>query len=320
MRYYTRDEMQAALSFLVQQSSVIEREVLKIEYPDVQYPSLVPVDTSAPEWASSVTYFSLDRAGRAAWFAGHAKDMPLADVAREKHEETIRTAGIGYEYDLEELGKAMLMQVDLPTEKAEAARRGAEEFVDEIALRGDDEKAIEGLINNSSVTVVNAAYSGTGNSSTWDDKTADQILADVNDALTGVFTNSLQVEIADTILLPLTMFTKISTMRIPDTTMTVLQWIIMHNVYTQQTGQPLTIRAVRGLEVAGEGGVGRMVAYRRDPRVLKMHLPMPHRFFPVYQTGPIIYSVPGLLRVAGINVRRPRAMRYIDGIIDPQYA
>jgi hypothetical protein len=64
MRMYSLDAQQAALTFLVQQTSYIEPEVYKQRYPDVQYPQLIPVDTSANEWAKSVTYFSMDQAGR----------------------------------------------------------------------------------------------------------------------------------------------------------------------------------------------------------------------------------------------------------------
>ena len=80
------------------------------------------------------------------------------------------------------------------------------------------------------------------------------------------------------------------------------------------TGMPLTIRAVRGLETAGAAGVNRMVAYRRNPQVLKLHVPMPHRFLPVYQDGPLNFVVPGVFRLGGLDIRRPKEVRYGDGI------
>jgi hypothetical protein len=101
--------------------------------------------------------------------------------------------------------------------------------------------------------------------------------------------------------------------------MTVLDWLQKYNVYTAQTNQPLTVRAVRGLETAGAGGVGRMVVYRRDPQVLKFHIPMPHRFLPVWQTGPMVFDVPGIFRTGGVEIRRPGAVRYVDGIIDATF-
>lgn len=317
---FTMDAQQQALSFLVNQVSTIEAEVVRIQYPEIQYPVLVPVDTSANEWAKSVTFFSIDRKGQADWFNAGAKDLPLADIERAKNEHGIELAGIGYRYNLEELGQAMMVPgTNLTTEKAEAARRAYEEFMDDLALRGDGLKGMTGLINDPNVTVVHVAYDGTGSSPTWDDKDSDKIIRDVNDALTGVYTESLQVEMADTLLLPLSKITQLATKRIPDTSITALDFLIRNNVYTMQTGQPLMIRGVRGLETAGAGGTGRMVAYRRDPRVVKLHLPMPHRFLPVWQTGPLTFDIPGIFRTGGVEVRRPKAMRYVDGIIDAAY-
>jgi hypothetical protein len=282
MRMYSLDAQQAALTFLVQQTSYIEPEVYKQRYPDVQYPQLIPVDTSANEWAKSVTYFSMDQAGRASWFSHLAKDIPKADVSREKHETTIEMAAIGYGYSLEELGQAMMIPgLNLSADRATAARRAYEEFVDDVALRGSTEKNYQGLINNTSVDVSSAAAVGNGSSTTWDDKTGDQVAADINAAITGMFTATLTIEIADTVLLPIAAMTSLATRRFTTdggTDTTIMAWLMKNNVYTMQTGQALTIRGVRGLETAAAGGNGRMIVYRRDPSVLKLHLPMPHRF------------------------------------------
>lgn len=320
-----RDAPQQALSFLVSQTSYIEREVYKIQYPEVQYPALIPVDTSAPEWVKSITYFSQDMAGRAQWFHHNATDLAIADVSREKFESAVYMAGIGYRYTLEELGQSMMLGLSLSTDKAEAARRAYEEFLDEKLLLGDTSTAMTGLTNNASVTAVIAAESGAGVGATtaWSGKTGDQIIKDINDALTGVWVNSRTVELANTILLPPASLALISTM--PRATagasdMTVLEWIMRYNVWTSTTGQPLVVRTVRGLETAGTGSAGRMVVYRRDPSVLKAHIPMPHRFLPVYQTGPITYDVPGIFRLGGLEIRRPGAVRYVDGIVGNLYS
>lgn len=314
MRRFTAADAQQALGFMLAQTTYIESQVVEIQYPEVQYPQLIPVDTSAPEWTKSITYFSMDRTGKAGWFHAYAKDIHVADVERAKHEETVEMADIGYRYNIEEIGTAMMTPgVNLPVERAAAARRAYEEFVDNLALRGDSTKNKQGLINHSGVTIVNAAEVSGGNTD-WDDKTAEEILQDVNDALIGVYTGTLTVEIADTILMPITALALIATKRVPDTTMTVLQFLLQNNVYTFQTGRPLTIRGVRGLETAGVGGVGRMVVYRRAPDVLKLHIPMPHRFLPVWQTGPLVFDVPGIFRLSGLEIRKPAAVRYIDGI------
>lgn len=306
---------QAALSFLVQQATHIEAEVYKIRYPDLQYKQLIPIDTSANDWAKSVTFYSMDQTGAAAWFHHYATDMRFADVTRAQHEEAIHMAGIGYRYTLQELGFAQQMPgVQLTPERAEAAVRGSEEFVDAKAFTGDASKGWEGLINNSGVTRVDAANDGTGASRLWSTKTSDQIIRDVNDALTAVYTGSLTVEMADTVLLPIAALGILANKRIESTEGNALEWLKKYNVYTQITGRPLDIRGVLGLESAGTAGVGRMVLYRRDPSVLKMHMPMSHRFLPVWQTGPLIFDVPGIMRLGPVEIRRPASVRYVDGI------
>lgn len=317
---YTADAQQAALGFLISQTSYIEPQVLQIRYPDIQYQALIPVDTSAPEWAKSVTFFSSDMIGQAEWFNHMAKDVPLADVTREKFEQGIQMAAIGYRYTLEELGQAMMVPgTNLPTDRAAAARRAYDEFVDNVAMRGNTEKNWTGLINDAGITVITVDADGNNNSTAWDDKDPDQILRDINAALTGVYTESNTVEMADTLLLPVAALASLGTRRLTETSLTLFEFVTRNNVYTMVTGAPLTIRAVRRLETAGSDGGGRMIAYRRDPQVLKLHIPMTHRFLPVWQTGPITFDVPGIFRLGGLEIRRPGAMRYVDGIMAAPY-
>ncbi|MHC2797180.1 hypothetical protein ACVINZ_006192 [Mesorhizobium jarvisii] len=311
-----QDAQQVAMSFLIRQASLIEPTVYAIRYQDIQYANLIPVDTSAPEWIQSVTYFSMDSVGQAQWFNGNAHDIPKVELTREKFETTVSMAAIGYGYNLEELGTAQLLGMNLSNDKASSARRVAEEKIDQVAFIGDTGKGFSGLVNASTPTATTAPADGTGSATTFVSKTPDQILRDINGQLTGIFTGTLGAEIADTLLLPYSVLLDLSTRRIDAVNQTtILEWIERNNIYTRTTGQPLTIRGVFGyLDTAGAGGTKRMVAYRRSPEVLKMHMPMPFRFLPAWQTGPIKFDVPGIFRLGGVDIRRPKAVRYLDGI------
>ncbi len=316
MNMHVHDAPQRALGFLIQQATLIEPTVYQLRYQDIQYPSLIPVDTSAPDWINSVTYFSGDAVGAAQWFSGKAQDVPNAELLREKFESTVSMAAIGYRYDLEELGKAMMLSMNLSADKATAARRISEEFIDRVALVGDATKGMVGLVNNPNVTATTAPADGTGSATTFASKTPDQVLRDVNGVLTGVFTGTLGTEIADTLLLSYSVLLDLSTRRIDAVNQTtILEWIERNNIYTRTTGNALTIRGVFGyLDTAGASSTKRMVAYRRSPEVLKMHVPMPFRFLPAWQVGPILFEVPGIFRLGGVDIRRPKSVRYLDGI------
>lgn len=308
MTLFTRDAMQAAMSFAIQQSTHVEQGVNETVYPDIQYPFLIPVDSSAHPFAKSVTYFSSDKFGAAKWISGNADDIPQAGTELSKHETAVHMAGIGYGWGYEEINQAQMLGINLQNNDAVAARRAYEEMVDRVALTGDDAKGFKGLVNSPEVT---AAAVSTGD---WANATEDEILADVNELLLGVGTDTQFTSMADTLLLPYEKLNIMATRRLGDTQGTILTFTQKHNTYTAMTGKPLTIRAIRGLLTAGAGNTARMVAYRRDPQVLKLHIPMPHRFLPLYQDGPLNFVVPGVFRLGGLDIRRPKEVRYGDGI------
>jgi hypothetical protein len=314
-RYGLYDAPQQALGFLISQTTFIEQEVYRIQYPDIMYPRLVPVDSSASEWAKSITYYSLDKVGNADWFDGYAHNMPLADVNRQKYEQSIEMAGIGYRYTTEELGVQMMIPgTNLSTERAEAARRAYQEFVDRICRVGDPRKSIFGLINSPIVQKLTAPATGTGSSPLWINKTADQMITDVQTSLTQVYQGSLTVEMADTVLLPIAQLQILANTRIPNTYGNALDYLRKYNLYTFTTGQELTILGILNLDTAGSGGTARMITYRRDPSIVKLHIPMQHRFLPVWQTGPMVFDIPGIFRIGSVEIRRPGAFCYTDGI------
>lgn len=313
-------DAQSAESFLIPQLTYIEREVYTIRYPQIRYPELVPVDTDAPEWIPSVTYFSMDGVGQANWFSARGQDVPLTEVVRSKFETSIKMAAIGYAYDLEEISQAAMLGRNLTADKARYARMAAEQFLDIAALFGDATAGFLGLLNNPTVTAVVAPATGAQNgfttSTLWANKLPAQILSDVNNTLSGIWISTQTLEMADTLLLPLAAYNYIANTRLSDlTSTTILQWLREVNSYTADNGAPLTIRGIRGLDVAGAGGTGRMVAYWKDPSVVKMHLPMPFRFLPEpFRSRPLYWEIPGIFRFGGVDIRRPAAFRYVDGV------
>lgn len=309
------NDAQSALSFLSQRAAVVESEIFRIKYEDIQYPDLVDIDTSAGDFAKTIEFYSMDGVGQAKWFNHLSRDIPNADVNMTKHTHAIEMAAIGYRYTTEELGYARLLNVALDTERAAFARRAYEEFMDDLVKVGDTSKGMEGLLNSAAVDDALVANDGTGSARTWASKTPVQILRDINEALTAVYAESGRVEMANTILLPTTAFTYIATTPMSaDSNMTILDWLARGNVYTATTGQPLTIKAVGGLDTAGASNTGRMVVYRKTRDVVKLHLPVPLRFLAPQGPYAMTYEVPGYFKTGGIEIRLPGAVRYRDGI------
>lgn len=303
----TFSDAQAGLGFVQAQTTHIETQVYKTRYPGIRYQGLIPIDTSAHPYAQAVDYYSMDEAGEAQWIADRAADIPVVGTEMGKSTTAVHTAGIGYDYGLIEVNQASMLGMPLTADKANAARHQYERMVDKVAFDGDTEKGFEGLYSYTGVDVMSAP---TGS---WAAATEDEILADINAQLTGVFTATGEVAMADTLLLPATKYQYIASRRLGDTGMTILDFIQKSNAYTAETGLPLTIRGIRGLDTAGASDAARSVAYRRSPEVLKLHIPMPHRFLPVQVVG-LTFKVPGIFRLGGLDIRLPKEVRYMDGL------
>ena len=301
------DQMQSNLGFVTSQTAYIETGVYKHRFASIRYPGLIPVDYSANPWARTVDYYSMNSAGQAQWVADRAKDLKFVGTEYGKSTTTVHMANIGYDFGIEEVHQAAMLGQNLQGDKALAARMAYEHMVDRVAFEGDAEKGFQGLYNNTGVTAISAT---TGD---WATATEAQILADVNELLTGIFTATNEIAMADTLILPSAKRQYIGSTQLGDTQITILEFLQKNNSFTAETGRPLTIISSRGLDAAGAGGTSRMVAYRRSPEVLKMHIPMQHEFLPVQIKG-LSYEIPGIFRLGGLDIRLTEEVRYSDGI------
>lgn len=305
---------QEAMGFVQSQAKAINTTVYAAEYPEHDYAQLIPVDSSAPDWADGMITYLTDRVGKADWVSGMAKDIPLADVIRGQSDVNYEMAAIGYEFSLEEVNRAAMLGIPLTSLKADAAREGWAEMMYDLALIGSARKGLSGFLNSAAVVSGLVANNAGATSRLWAQKTPQEILADVDGLLTGSYIGSKTVELANTLLLSPERMAYLNSRVMSDSNSeTLLAFITRTNIYTMITKQALDIRAVRWLSTLGTGNTQRMVAYRREPRVLTFHLPMPHRFLPVWQNGPMNFLIPGIGRAGGTEIRRPGAIRYADG-------
>jgi hypothetical protein len=310
------NDNQQVLGFITPAFYNVQAEVEQIKFPSFDYASFIPVVTEGAEWARGALFRSSETAGRARWISGKGFDMPYADSTQRQFLQPFDTAGIGFEWTLEELRTAALEGRDLGADKARDARLVAEEMLFNIAMTGDADKGWPGLVNDPLVTAVDAPADGAGAARTFDSKIASPhlILRDVNSAIIGVTTDTRETEIANALLLPTSTLQLLGSQRIGDTTMTILEFLRTNNAYTALTGLPLTIRGLRSLETAGPTATKRMIAYNRDPSVVRFHLPMPHTFLPPFQKSSMSWEVAGIMRTGGTEIRRPRSVRYLDRI------
>lgn len=316
-----------ALNFVRQQARVVSPRAFNIEYDIVDYQSLVPVNTDYPEWASGADFQIGDMAGAAKWQSGWAEDVPKADVSLLSVGVDFAMYAVGYGWNVEELGKAMHAGFPLTARKAVAARQAADIFCAETALYGGGHPGWTGLINKAGVTPVVAPATGTGSVPNWVGldgvglKTPEQIISELNMVLQGPPSASgvLTSLLGDTVLLPPMAMNYITNTPygVTSPNMTIYQYFLANNVYTQRTGRPVTVRELPALSTAAIGtvvGQGRIVGYRNSSDSIEFPMPMVYRFLDVHQNGPLQYQIPGIGRVGQLTLIRDGALRYLDGV------
>lgn len=302
-------DAQAAIGFARPALYRTYATVMEEKYPAFDFATYVPVNEDGDMWDVGTIVTSLSGPiGQAEYLSAKAFDIPNVSHQASQGTSNFYLAGAGFEVTLQEVNRAAKMGTDLPTKGASDARKVMEKFAYDRSMAGSVEKNFKGLTNFATVPTA-AAPTGT-----WATATPDQMVGDVDAALIDVYTNTKETELADTVLLPTSAFLIANRKQITNTSMTVLQYLMANNAYTAITKQPLNIMPSRELETAGAGSTRRIVAYARNPGVLEFFLPGSPTFMPPHPISSLAYRVDGIMNVGQLEIYRPKAVSYRDGI------
>jgi hypothetical protein len=304
-------DAQAAYGFVTSQGRNIETAIYRRRYPNFEYASHVPVVTEGNPWAIGTQFRISDWAGKARFVSGKAKDIPFVKTTRELASHDFLMVAAGWEWSIEEVEQAQLYGVNVRDDDAMAGDAAVQQKLYEVAMVGDTEAGWTGLVNNPNVPTAAGGYG------VWSGNSVDEILTDINAGLSTVRTQTDEVEFADTVRLPPEAFRYIATKRLgTDGSMgTILEYVRKNNIYTAETNNALDIAPLRDLaDIPNGGDGGRAIYYRKDPEVLRFHLPLPRRVLAVNQVGLMAFEQGVIARTGGTEIRLPKAMFYQDGI------
>lgn len=278
------------------------------KYAQLKARDLIPVSFEAGAGAESITYKQYDHTGMAALIGSYAMDLPRADVAAKEFTSPVRGLGSSYGYSVQEIRAAQTVGVPLKQKKANAAKRAIMQKENSIAMFGDSDSGLAGFLNNANAGTYTVPNDGTGSATEWSTKTPDQIIRDMNGIMNKTAEDTLGVDPADVLVLPLSSWNYISaTPRSSTSDTTILEFFLKSSPYAKE------VTWLNELETAGAGSSKRMVAYRRDPDYLTLEIPQDFEQFPVQEKG-LEYIVPCHERIGGVIMYYPLSVAYGDGI------
>lgn len=297
--------------FFQRQLEHIKARSYDTRYAELKARQLFPVSNEGGSGVTSITYRTYDQAGSAKIINAYADDLPRADVAGKETTIPVRSVGISYGYNLDEIQASQLTGSSLDQRRANAARRSNEQVVNDVAFFGDTASGLPGLFSNPNIPTGAVVNSGTGTA--WANKTPDEILFDINDLFADIFETTKMVEQGNTLLLPPTQWSYImSTPRATNSDTTIAQYIATNSPYLGSIDDIIPVNectATHNPELTADA----MVAYDRNPDKLQLEIPVELEMLPVQQKN-LEFVVPGRSRLAGLNIYYPLSLAIATGI------
>lgn len=302
--------------YFVEELNHVKSRAYEKKYPLLKAASgmIIPISQEADTGDETITYEFFDQVGVAKIISNYADDLPRVDVKGQRFTSDIRGIGESYEYSIQDVRKGAKTGKSLPQRKANAAKKANDQKVDRIAWYGDSEYNLYGLLNNPNITAGAVKVGATSGNYLWSAKNPDEILSDMNDAVTDTFELTKGIDIPDTMLLPIKQHALVAKTRLASgTDTTILQFFLQNNPSITTVEWVNEMKDVNPLPSGDTGPKDCMVTYYRDPEYLSLEIPQMWEQLPVQEVN-LAYKVNCHSRCGGVIIYYPLVVRVVEGI------
>ena len=188
--------------------------------------------------------------------------------------------------------------------------------IDLMVYTGIEEEKVYGLTNDPNVLTTTAGNGASGKA-TWKDKTPDEILDDINTAITDAWTHSEYDNsgIPNHILIPPENYAYIVSRKVSEAgNISILKYLLENNIAKNQ-GVDLAIEPSRWCIGAGVGKKNRMVAYVNDESKVLIDIPVPlMRAMTQPSVENLAYMTAYMANIGQVKFLYYQCVSYTDGI------
>lgn len=308
------DDAEDASLYFARELDYIKAQSYDVEYPELTALSLFPISNEVNPGAETVTYYSYDKTGVAKIINNYATDLPRADVKGKPSTGYVKSVGASYGYSVQDMRASRMASKSLDVRKAEAARYAVDFELNRIAWAGDKENGLIGVLSPENDIPLYTVPNGASGKTSWESKTADEILADLNGMQKQVSRTTKNVERPDTLVLPADVYIDISTRQIPNTGYTVKKFLLENAPYLKDIVSAAELQAdAEDTNPYAAQGKNVALLFKKDARKMSIEHPLPFYQHPL-QTKGLEIVVPCEARTAGAIIYYPLSALIAVGV------
>lgn len=254
-----------------------------------------------------------------AWSGRTTTQISNVDVDIAKTPNPLRPWSLEIKYSIFELESAALAGRPIDAQRLDALQLKHQMDIDEQVYIGDTTTGDTGLHNNSLVSAATNFPAGSGGQTQWVNKTPDEILTDVNNALTTTWANAAWAVAPGRVLIPPTQYGYIATAKISLAGNVSILKYVQENNLVSSAGKKLEIYPVKWGIGAGVGGtigtagtVDRMVVYSKEKKYVRFPMTILQRT-PIQYDG-VYHKSTYYCRLGRVEAVYPETISYWDGL------
>ena len=245
-----------------------------------------------------------------------ANDIPVIQADMSK--QVARTFNFAEYMAINVMEREKMMSIgrDPETFLNKGIRLHCDKLIDRNVYVGFTKVTSTGLCNNPAITRASAVPHTTGGTDTqWMYKTADEILNDINSAISALWRDNdcSSDALPNHILIPVEQFGALVTRKVSDDSeRSILTYVLENNIATQQGGE-LIISPCKWCAGIGSSSSDRMVVYMNRVDRICFNLTQPLRRMETEYSDMKI-KIPYIAQFSEVRFLYPSTVRYLDGI------
>ena len=305
-----------AYTFLMKELEKVDETILE-PLSATEWPRDMPVVTGGGLIESvasiDVTYASTGGEDDNLFFDA-ANDIPVIQADMSKSVARTFNFAEYMAFSVMEREKMMGIGRDPETFLNKGIRLHCDKLIDRNVYQGFEKVNSTGLVNNPAIARISAATAA-GGGTRWSQKTADEILNDINSAISALWKDNdcSSDALPNHILVPVEQFGALVTRKVSDDSeRSILTYVLENNLTTQQGGE-LVISPCKWCSRAGSSRSDRMVVYCNRIDRICFNLMQPLRRMET-EYAEMRIKIPYIAQFSEVRFLYPSTVRYMDAI------